>query len=254
MFRAHTFRSLLFAALLGLLLAASGWSGGLAPDADAQGDDFELSLTSAILLDGQSGDVVLTVAPGAGTAAALNGTITYNDAELTVISCTMSIAVGDCPIDADGVIRFSAIDPQGWSVPTELFVITFQNTGLASGDSALTLATSDAVDATATALSPNFVDGVISTVTHGDVNCDNAVTVVDALLIAQFAVSIRTGVGTCPLLDPVSEVLEPNIDVNCDGSSDIVDALVIAQYAVSNRTATTTCPLANPETEIYLGP
>ncbi len=249
-----TFRSFLVAALLGLLVVATGWSAGLLPQAQAQGGDFEISVDSAVVLDGASGDVTLRVTPGAAAPAAMNGSVAYNDAELTVTACTMIIAVGDCNIDTDGLVKFSAIDPQGWSEISDLFVISVQNTGLASGESPLTLATTTVVDASSLELSGELVSGVISTVTHGDVNCDNAVTVVDALLIAQYTVSNRTGVDSCPLLDVTSEVLVPTIDVNCDGAASIVDALVIAQYSVGNRTATTTCPLADPTSQIYLGP
>lgn len=253
MFRARVTRSILIAGVLGLVLAATGWSAGLMPQADAQGGDFELSLSSAVILDGLSGDVILSVSPGASEAAALSGSVDYNTAELTATACTTLIGVGDCNIDTPGEVKYTAIDPQGWSVTTDLISITFENTGLPVGESSLTITTTTAVDAGATDLTPDVVPGVVSTVTHGDVNCDNTVTVVDALLIAQFSVGNRTGVSTCPLGDPLTQILEPTIDVNCDNASTIVDALLIAQYSVGNRTATTTCPLADPLTEIYLG-
>jgi endoglucanase len=56
---------------------------------------------------------------------------------------------------------------------------------------------------------------------QGDVNGDNTVTIVDALLIAQYYVG----------LNPAS-FNSAVADVNCDGSITIVDALVIAQYYV----------------------
>lgn len=55
----------------------------------------------------------------------------------------------------------------------------------------------------------------------GDVNGDEAVDIVDALLAAQYYVG----------LDPAN--FDPSLaDVNCDGAIDIVDALLIAQYYV----------------------
>lgn len=253
MFRARATRSILIAGVLGLVLAATGWSAGLMPQAEAQGGDFELSLSSAVILDGLSGDVTLSVSPGASEAAAISGTVTYNDAELTATGCAPIVPVASCNVDTPGEVKYTAIDPQGWSVTTELITITFENIGLGAGESGLTITTTTAVDAAASDVTADFVPGVVSTVTHGDVNCDNTVTVVDALLIAQFSVGNRTGVSTCPLGDPLTQILEPTIDVNCDNSSTIVDALLIAQYAVGNRTASTTCPLADPLTEIYLG-
>lgn len=223
------------------------------PQADAQGGDFELSVTSTVILDGQTGDVALIVAPGASAAAALEGSIDYDAGELTAVSCEPVEPVASCNIDTAGSVLFTAIDPQGWTAETTLVTVTFENTGLAAGEASLTVSTVIAVDGNLGALTPGVVPGVVSTVTHGDVNCDNAVTIVDALLIAQFSVGNRTGVNSCPLGDPITQILEPTIDVNCDGSASIVDALLIAQYSVGNRTASTTCPLADPLTEIYLG-
>jgi len=253
MSRTHASRSILIAAVLGLLLVASGWSAGLMPQAEAQGGDFELSLTSAVILDGETGDVTLTVTPGASAAAALEGVINYDAGELTALSCTALEPVSSCNVDTPGSVLYTAIDPQGWTEATDLVTVTFENTGLPAGEASLTISTVIAVDANVADITPDEVPGVVSTVTHGDVNCDNAVSVVDALLIAQFSVGNRTGVNSCPLGDPLTQILEPTIDVNCDGAASIVDALLIAQYSVGNRTATTTCPLADPLTEIYLG-
>ncbi|MBN2441259.1 MAG: dockerin type I repeat-containing protein, partial [Spirochaetales bacterium] len=55
----------------------------------------------------------------------------------------------------------------------------------------------------------------------GDVDGDGEITIVDALLTAQYYVD----------LNPVN--FNPDLaDVNCDGIIDIVDALLIAQYYV----------------------
>jgi endo-1,4-beta-xylanase len=55
----------------------------------------------------------------------------------------------------------------------------------------------------------------------GDVNSDGSINIVDALLVAQYAVGLN------PSGFDVSRA-----DTNCDGSVNIVDALLIAQYAV----------------------
>ena len=55
----------------------------------------------------------------------------------------------------------------------------------------------------------------------GDVNNDNNVDIVDALLTAQFYVGLNP-----------QNFDQSNANVNCDGSIDIVDALLIAQYYV----------------------
>jgi hypothetical protein len=55
----------------------------------------------------------------------------------------------------------------------------------------------------------------------GDVNSDGTVSIVDALLTAQYYVGLNP-----------SGFVAANADVNCSGGIDIVDALRIAQYYV----------------------
>ena len=55
----------------------------------------------------------------------------------------------------------------------------------------------------------------------GDANGDAAISIVDALVVAQYYV----GLNNIPL------IME-NSDVNADGNYDIIDALLIAQYSV----------------------
>ena len=55
----------------------------------------------------------------------------------------------------------------------------------------------------------------------GDVNGDEAVDIVDALLIAQYYVGLNP-----------QGFININADTNCDSSIDIVDALLIAQLYV----------------------
>jgi len=56
---------------------------------------------------------------------------------------------------------------------------------------------------------------------RGDVNNDNVVNIIDALLVAQFYVG----------LDP-DNFNQDNADTNCDSGITIVDAQLIAQYYV----------------------
>ena len=56
----------------------------------------------------------------------------------------------------------------------------------------------------------------------GDVNGDGGINIVDALLVARYAVNL-----------PVSNFDESAVDVNCDGQVNIIDALFIARKAVS---------------------
>lgn len=67
---------------------------------------------------------------------------------------------------------------------------------------------------------------------RGDVNCDQRIDVVDALLIAQYSVGNRTDSGGCPLNDPTTEINLGNGDFNVEAGADIIDALLIARCSV----------------------
>jgi hypothetical protein len=67
-----------------------------------------------------------------------------------------------------------------------------------------------------------FLSQFISAATLGDVNEDDQITIVDALLVAQYYVGLLG-----------DEINESNSDVDGDGDIDILDALLIAQYYVN---------------------
>jgi hypothetical protein len=67
--------------------------------------------------------------------------------------------------------------------------------------------------------------------TMGDVDCDDALTLGDALAVAQYSVGIRAGVASCPV-DLLTQVHLPSSDVDNDGFADLGDALLIAQCTV----------------------
>lgn len=83
---------------------------------------------------------------------------------------------------------------------------------------------------TVTANMAGFTSGTTSLMAKGDVNGDGAVTIVDALFIAQNAVGSRT----------FNSAQVAAADVNGDGQVTIVDALFIAQYTVGRRADPTT--------------
>lgn len=63
---------------------------------------------------------------------------------------------------------------------------------------------------------------------RGDVNCDGAVNIVDALVMAQFTVSTRSDQGHCPV-NRVDGINPAAGDLNSDAKVDIIDALIVAQ-------------------------
>lgn len=66
----------------------------------------------------------------------------------------------------------------------------------------------------------------------GDANCSDSIDSVDALAVLQYAVDIRTDVGSCPLANGATELNAPAGDVNADNNTDAVDALLILQCQV----------------------
>lgn len=67
---------------------------------------------------------------------------------------------------------------------------------------------------------------------RGDVNCDNAVDVLDSLMIAQYTVGTRTNSGTCPLANPLTELNADNGDFSVSNGANSFDALLIAQCSI----------------------
>ena len=63
----------------------------------------------------------------------------------------------------------------------------------------------------------------------GDVDCDAGLTIIDALLIAQYSALVRQGHDACADRAPTTQLFVNDGDVNGDESVDIIDALQIAQ-------------------------
>jgi len=71
-------------------------------------------------------------------------------------------------------------------------------------------------------------------VTYGDINCDNAISVADAVVIAQSIVGLRTDQVACsPSFDPTSDVYIRAADVNGDDQVTIADAVLVSQCIAS---------------------
>lgn len=67
---------------------------------------------------------------------------------------------------------------------------------------------------------------------RGDVNCDNALNIVDALMIAQYAVGNRRNTGSCPIENAVRDINGDRADFTVDGTINIIDALAVSRCAV----------------------
>lgn len=77
-----------------------------------------------------------------------------------------------------------------------------------------------------------LVDCAVDVRPDGNVNCDAGTDIVDALVIAQFVVSIRSDVAVCPLTNNATQINASGADLNGDSFVDIVDALLISQCVV----------------------
>ena len=69
----------------------------------------------------------------------------------------------------------------------------------------------------------------ISRIPTGDVNCDEVVDIIDALMIAQHVAGLRSDVATCPLGDATTELRASMGDVDRNLILDIIDAMLIAR-------------------------
>jgi hypothetical protein len=126
-----------------------------------------------------------------------------------------------------GTLVISGFDTTGTGPGTNLNTHTIHWLAQTyNGTTDLDIAVNNLVDETTNTIGmPNGITGQITietiTCVLGDVNGDDNVDIVDALLIAQYFVG----------LSPSGFSINCG-DVNCSGSIDIIDALLVAQYFV----------------------
>lgn len=217
--------------LVGLLTAA------IVPatsSVDAQGGDFEIYSDLITIGDaGSTGTFEIGVRSLNSTVAAVDGTVTFDAAALTATSCASLVDLGACNTSTDGQMRFAAVVADGFVSATEvpLFQITFVADGpdgtfdvnaslTAAYDASLNVVTGDLLQGSVT------VGGVL-----GDVNCDNQVIILDAYIVSQAAVELRTA-ASCPLTNPATQYASATADMTGDGVVNILDAYAIARCAV----------------------
>jgi hypothetical protein len=81
----------------------------------------------------------------------------------------------------------------------------------------------------ATLVVPGQASGQDADGSRGDPNCDGTSDIIDALVIAQFVAGTRSGVASCPLANPATEMATDLADADFSGTVDIIDALQVAQ-------------------------
>jgi hypothetical protein len=151
---------------------------------------------------------------GVDTSAGLNGVEAGADGFVAAVNA-----------DEPGTLNFSGFDPYGKGPGADLDFLVIHWTALNEGSTELVITINSLVDLDTEPLGdPHPLHGIVTVIPQvlpGDVNEDDVVDIVDALLIAQFYVGLATG-----------NFVQEAADVDCNGVIDIVDALVTAQYYV----------------------
>jgi len=123
-----------------------------------------------------------------------------------------------------GTMMVTGFEATGVGPNDQLHLLTITWEAVAEGETVLDLSIDQLIDSDlSTVGTPTAIDGNVVVASHlnGDVNHDDSVNIIDALLIAQYYV----GQDPQPFYTDVA-------DVNHDGSINIVDALLVAQYYV----------------------
>lgn len=230
--RRFSARILLVAAMLLGLLTAAIIPG--TPAVQAQGGDFEIYSDLITLSDaGDTGTFEIGVRSLNSTVAAVDGTVTFDAAALTATSCAPLVDLGACNTATDGEMRFAAVVADGFTNANEvpLFQIIFTADG-PDGTFEINAALTAAYDAGLNVVTGDLLTGSVTVGgTVGDVNCDNQVIILDAYIVSQAAVGLRTA-STCPLSDPATQYASATADMTGNGEVNILDAYAIARCAV----------------------
>ena len=141
--------------------------------------------------------------------------------------CFGTAAAGLEPLADNGCLVST---PQGCPAT---FVPTPQSAALGRADCSEDVAQRDQTGALRSPLGEGCEAGAVDRADYtpaprGDVNCDDVVNIIDALVMAQFSVGNRSDQGHCPV-NPIDGVNPAAGDMNRDAKVDIIDALIVAQ-------------------------
>jgi endoglucanase len=199
---------------------------------------------TATPVPGCSGNVAIAISPSAITAgpgstfkinvnvtsaanivAAYGVTVTWpsNLATCASVAAGTDGYVSASNINTAGQAVISGFDATGKGPGSNLnFIVLNMTAASGTGSGAIGITVQSLVDGSTANLCGTATGGTLTIGgTPGDVNGDGSVTIVDALLVAQYYVGL-----TPANFNPAAA------DVNCSGSIDIVDALRIAQFYV----------------------
>lgn len=202
-------------------------------DVQAQGTVFEL-YADDIVIDaaGTTGTYTVGVRAQNSTVAAVDGSIEYDAAALTALSCTSLVDLGACNPDADGQLLFAAVDPDGFvdNADIPLFEVEFQADG-AEGQFDIEAILTESYDVGLVSITGNALTGQVQVgVPVGDVNCNARLDLLDAREMAQYAINVVTSF-VCPdgtVLDTIAVG-----DTDGDGNVGLLDARNVALCAIN---------------------
>ena len=191
-----------------------------------------LSGANSIILDGTSTYTLIAEVPGAETLKAYNLTINY-DADLLAVDSTsidftgtglsQTFAPTNINTATPGQIVLNGLDTTGKTGPAVLGILRITFTGVALGDTAVTITVNSFGEDAQVQFPPQPVPLNLSVidVLPGDADGSGTVDIFDALMIAEYDALLVTqeqvpGFAGC--------------DVDCSGGVDIFDALKVAEY------------------------
>ncbi|MBN2440254.1 MAG: hypothetical protein JXJ04_02885 [Spirochaetales bacterium] len=148
-------------------------------------------------------------------------TTSSNGVSISAFKNTQTNDFAIVALNENGSTQTRTFTLNGHSVDSVTPYVTSSNSNLAEGSSISVSNGSFTASLPANSVTTFSSKGSGSNGTLGDVNNDDAINIIDALLVAQYYVNLN------PSNFDVSVA-----DVDCGGSVDIIDALLIAQYYV----------------------
>ncbi|MEM7092421.1 MAG: hypothetical protein AAF567_05430 [Actinomycetota bacterium] len=198
------------------------------------------------LIEAAVGDVVevrlvLESVAADDNPAAIEATIGWDSAGVSVQDCTTGPTLGSCNLEAS-TAQIAVVTLNDFVEGA--VIATLDVRVLQPGFHPVNIIAATGYDMSGAPLDARGRSGRIltgSAEVSGDVNCSGTMDVVDALAIAQWSVGLRTDGQQCPLVSAALQLQVDEGDLNADGDTDIVDALLIARCVVG-LTGQVVCP------------
>lgn len=215
------------AAVLSLALLAGG-----STSVSAQETDVEYVAGAAATKIGDEMTVPITITSQTVDAGGVLATFTYDTASVEFVSCESPLELAVCNGDTAGEVKVAAVTGTEWADDTTVVNINLRGVAV-DYDGLLGTSEETWIDNVDGAPITAAFDGAAPLVVMaGDVNCTQNLNIVDALMIAQYAVQNRTDTRSCPFGDTTRNINGAGADMDNNGSINIIDALIVSRCAV----------------------